>query len=112
MYLSPTIGFGGLVRAIARIDRFDFAGLLLLLALTVLVLLTFGDYAVSNDEAVQHRYGELIIAYYSSGFSDQTLFHFDNLYLYGGLFDIVAALLARILPFELYDIRHVLCGLT
>jgi len=81
-------------------------------ALGVLVVLTFRDYAISNDEAVQHRYGELILSYYSSGFLDRTLFHYDNLYLYGGLFDVIAILLDRLLPFDIFTIRHFLCALT
>ena len=75
------------------------------------VLLLYRDYAISNDEEVQHRYGEMILAYYASGFTDTQLFHFRNLYLYGGLFDIVAVLLGRVLPFDVYVIRHVLCAL-
>src|ERR1700684_2118940 len=72
--------------------------------LLALVLATFKQYAVSNDEGLQHHYGELIIAYYKSGFTDRSVFDFENLYLYGGLFDIVAVLLAHLLPFDLYDI--------
>ena len=67
---------------------------------------------MSNDEGLQHHYGELIIAYYTSGFADQSVFEFANLYLYGGLFDVIAVLLAHVLPFDLYDIRHVLCAIT
>lgn len=90
---------------------FDSAAILLLLGLAAIVLFTFGDYAISNDEEVQHRYGELIFSYYASGFTDQSVFHFRNLYLYGGLFDVAAVGLARILPFDIVDIRHVLCAL-
>jgi len=89
---------------------FDIASVLLLAGLVAIALLTFWHYAISNDEEVQHRYGELILRYYTSGFSDQTVFHFKNLYLYGGLFDIVAVGLSRILPFDPFDIRHVLCA--
>jgi hypothetical protein len=74
---------------------------------------TLTSYAISNDEEVQQRYGELIITYYLSGFRDQSLFHFDNLYLYGGLFDIVSTLIERALPFvEPYLVRHVLSAAT
>jgi hypothetical protein len=90
---------------------FDAAAILLLAGLTIIVLLTFQHYAISNDEQVQHRYGELILSYYASGFADQSAFHFKNLYLYGGLFDVVAVALGRVLPFDLFDIRHVLCAL-
>ncbi len=93
-------------------DPFDLAAVLLLAGLFVLVLATFKQYAVSNDEGLQHHYGELIIAYYKSGFRDRSVFDFQNLYLYGGLFDIIAVLLAHVLPFDLYDIRHVLSALA
>jgi hypothetical protein len=97
---------------LARIEPFDLASIVLIAGLLVLALATFRDYAISNDEEVQHRYGELIVAYYASGFVDKTLFDYKNLYLYGGLFDIIAVLLAKILPFDPYSIRHVLCALT
>jgi hypothetical protein len=90
---------------------YDIATVLLLLGLTVIALLTFEQYAISNDEEVQHRYGELIFSYYQSGFADQAVFHFKNLYLYGGLFDVIAVGLARLLPFDIVDIRHILCAL-
>ena len=93
---------------LANANPFDLAVAFLIVALVVLVVLTFGDYGISNDEEVQHRYGEMIVAYYASGLSDRTLFDFGNLYLYGGLFDIIAVLLAKAVPFEPYAIRHVL----
>jgi hypothetical protein len=93
-------------------DPFDLAAAALFGLLIILVLTTFGDYAISNDEEVQQRYGELIVAYYGSSFADQGLFHFRNLYLYGGLFDIVAVGLERILPLDIYAVRHLLSGLT
>lgn len=42
---------------------------------------------------------------------DQTVFNFKNLYLYGGLFDIVAVGLAHVLPIDPYDLRHIICAL-
>ena len=90
---------------------YDVAAMLLFAVLVGLAVVTFKDYAVSNDEGVQHHYGELILSYYASGFADQSLFRFDNLYLYGGLFDIVAVLLSRHLPMDPYDLRHILCAL-
>ena len=93
-------------------DTCDLAFAVLMAVLFVLVGATFKQYAVSNDEGLQHHYGELIIAYYKSGFTDRSVFNFDNLYLYGGLFDIIAVLLAHLLPFDLYDIRHVLSAIA
>jgi hypothetical protein len=95
-----------------RSDPFDLASVLLIVALAALALATLHEYAISNDEEVQHRYGELIVAYYTSGFADRTLFNFSNLYLYGGLFDVVAILVGNILPADIFVIRHMLCALT
>jgi Dolichyl-phosphate-mannose-protein mannosyltransferase len=97
---------------LARSDRYDLAAALLLGALVALVTLTFRDYAISNDEEVQQHYGELIVAYYASGFADQALFHFKDLYLYGGLFDVVAVGLEKILPLDTYAVRHLFSALT
>jgi len=90
-------------------DGFDIAAWLLIAALLIAALLTFRDYAISNDEEVQHRYGELILSYYASGMTDRTVFAYKNLYLYGGLFDVVAILLSRVLPVDVFVVRHVLC---
>lgn len=92
-------------------DAFDLASCAALGALVIIAVWTFQDYAISNDEGVQHRYGELIVAYYKSGFTDQSLFKLDNLYLYGGLFDIMALGLAQVVPVDQYELRHLLCAL-
>jgi hypothetical protein len=102
-------------RLASRFVQTDICDLLALTAfaiLAVLVLLTFDDYAISNDETVQHRYAELVIAYYASGFTDLRVFSFDNLYLYGALFDLTSILIERMTGLDLFDIRHLLCALT
>ena len=103
--------WGGIARKrLATRDAFDIAAALLLALLAALIVVTFRQYSISNDEGVQQRYGELIIAYYASGFADRALFAFDNLYLYGGLFDVAATLLSKVVPLDLYDLRHLLCA--
>jgi hypothetical protein len=111
-------GYGALVRLqrqikarIERADRYDAVAAALFTALIVLVAFTFRDYGISNDEEVQQRYAELIVAYYRSGLVDQSVFHFRNLYLYGGLFDLVALGLQSLLPLEPYAVRHLLTAL-
>lgn len=96
---------------LTRRDPFDLVTAFLLAALAIAALLIFRDYAISNDEEVQHQYGEMILSYYASGFTDTRLFEFRNLYLYGGLFDIIAILLGRVVPLDIYIIRHLLCAL-
>jgi hypothetical protein len=95
-----------------RLDGHDVATVVWLCALSVVALKTFGDFAISNDEGVQHHYGELIIAYYASGYRIQDVFSFENLYLYGGLFDVVAVALSHLVPIDPYSLRHLLCALT
>jgi hypothetical protein len=102
---------GKAVRSLVPSNACDLLTCALLAALVVAALLTFKDYAISNDEGVQHHYGELIIAYYRSGFTVRDLFTFENLYLYGGLFDIIAVALGNIIPIDAYELRHVLCAM-
>ena len=103
---------GKVIRGLATSGSCDLLTGGILVALVVVALLTFKDYAISNDEGLQHHYGELIIAYYRSGFADRDLFTFQNLYLYGGLFDIIAVALADLTSVDPYDLRHVLCAMT
>ena len=77
-------------------------------SLLVWVVLVFRDYGISNDEPVQHTYGQLLWAWYKSGFTDVRAFHYINLYLYGGLFDLLAAGLADHVTMPVYELRHLL----
>jgi hypothetical protein len=106
-----TLRWGQGMRRTARTHFSDIATVVLIAALVIVALCTFKDYAISNDEDVQHHYAELIIAYYSSGFADQSVFKFQNLYLYGGLFDVIAIILGHLIPIDQYDLRHILCAL-
>lgn len=103
--------FKQLAHWIATRNAFDLASCATLAALIGLAIWTFQDYAISNDEGVQNQYAELIVAYYKSGFTDQSLFKLDNLYLYGGLFDLAALGLSQIFPIDHYELRHLLCAL-
>ena len=96
---------------IARFESSDIATIVFLAALVVIAVATYKDYSISNDEGVQHHYGELIVGYYTSGFKNQSLFSFQNLYLYGGLFDVIAIAIAHLVPIDPYDLRHILCAL-
>jgi len=102
----------GLIRPLTSSDCYGLLTGGLLLVLAVAALFTFRDYAISNDEGVQHHYGELIIAYYRTGFAARDLFTFQNLYLYGGLFDIIAVALAHVRSVDPHDLRHILCAMT
>ena len=76
---------------IHREALWDLLSLGVVLVSLVLVLSTFRDYGVSWDETLQNTYGEKLVAMYRSGFQDRSALTYVNLYLYGGLFDMVAA---------------------
>jgi len=78
--------------------------------LALVVLFTFRDYGISWDEQVQNTYGEMLLSYYLSGFQDRSAFSYLNLYLYGGFFDLLAAIANLVSPFEVYETRHLLGG--
>jgi len=80
-------------------------------AVTALIFATFRDYGISWDEWLQNTYGEKLLAFYASGLKDTSAFEFSNLFLYGGFFDLTAALLNLISPFGVYETRHLLGGL-
>jgi hypothetical protein len=108
----PDYSTGGAPTQARPLGVYDIATSLLIFALFVVALCTFRDFSISNDEGVQHHYGELIIDYYTSGFRNRELFGFQNLYLYGGLFDIVAVALSKLISIDPYDVRHIICAMT
>ncbi|MCC4115842.1 glycosyltransferase family 39 protein [Aromatoleum toluclasticum] len=88
-----------------RVRRVAFA---LMVAVGLFIVFAFRQYGISNDEEVQHTYGRLLVDFYGSGFADRSAFAYKNLYLYGGLFDLIAAGLERIVPMNVWDLRHLL----
>ena len=74
--------------------------------IAVLAAFTFRDYGLGWDDYTHSQYGELLLAFYASGFKDTRALSFVNLYLYGGGFDMAAALLAKVLPFDLFETRR------
>jgi len=77
-----------------------------------IVLLTVRDYGISFDEEVQLRYGEHLVDYYASGFEDLDATTYGDLYLYGGLFELLATLATRVLPIDPFTTRHLLGALV
>jgi hypothetical protein len=96
----------------ALLDWTAAAGWGVLAMVAVLVAATFRDYGISWDEMLQNTYGEKLISLYATGFQDRSAFTYLNLYLYGGLFDMAAAILNMVSPFGEYETRHLLGGLV
>jgi hypothetical protein len=78
----------------------------------MLVALTYRDYGIVWDEEWQNVYGEKLLSYYLSGFQDRSAFAYRDLYLYGGVFDLVAAALTGVSPLGEYETRHLLGGIV
>lgn len=94
-------------RAASRHDRL---ALIVLALVALMVVLTFQDYGITWDEELQATYGQLLWRFYASGFQDAAAFHYQNLYLYGGLFDLVATAICHVSPLGQYETRHLLGG--
>ncbi|MTW15136.1 hypothetical protein GJ689_02820 [Rhodoplanes serenus] len=58
------------------------------------------------DDYAHAEYGGLLLRLYGSGFTDRRALSFVNLYAYGGGFDMLAALAAKVLPFPLFETRR------
>jgi len=84
----------------------DIAAWALIAALVVISYRTFADYGLGWDDYTHSQYGQLLLDYYASGFSDRRALSFVNLYMYGGGFDMLAALVAKILPYDLFETRR------
>ena len=70
------------------------------------------DAGITLDEGVHQRYGEEILAWFTSGFSDDRALH-SGQRLYGGLFDLLGAALnaLQVLPLDTSRVLHVMSAL-
>jgi dolichyl-phosphate-mannose-protein mannosyltransferase len=84
----------------------DGLALAIIAATAVIAALTFRDYGLGWDDYTHAEYGGLLVNLYASGFSDQRALSFVNLYAYGGGFDLTSALVAKVLPFDLFETRR------
>jgi len=90
----------------------DCAAVVLLIVVAAIVALTFRDYGLGWDDYTHAQYGDLLLRLYGSGFADRRALSFVNLYAYGGGFDMAAALLDKILPFDVFETRRLAGGLV
>jgi 4-amino-4-deoxy-L-arabinose transferase-like glycosyltransferase len=83
-----------------------------LVAVAGVAVMTFRDYGLGWDDYTHSEYGELLLALYGSGFADRRALSFVNLYMYGGGFDMLAALAAKVAPFTLFETRRLVGALV
>ena len=86
----------------------DDLALAVLAVVAVVAGLTFKDYGLGWDDYTHAEYADLLLKMFGSGFTDTSALSFANLYMYGGGFDMAAALLHKIIPLELFETRRLL----
>jgi len=86
----------------------DDLAILVLAAVSLIAAITFRDYGLGWDDYTHAEYADLLLRMYGSGFKDTAALSFANLYMYGGGFDMVAALLHKVIPLELFETRRLL----
>jgi hypothetical protein len=86
----------------------DDLAILVLVGVGLIASLTFRDYGLGWDDYTHAEYADLLLRMYGSGFKDTGALSFANLYMYGGGFDMAAALLHKIIPLELFETRRLL----
>src|SRR5262245_30390525 len=84
----------------------DRVALALIAAAALVAAATFRDYGLGWDDYTHAEYGDLLVTFYTSGFTDKRALSFVNLYMYGGGFDLLAALVAKVLPFTVFETRR------
>ncbi|MCB0697473.1 MAG: hypothetical protein KDC07_08925, partial [Chitinophagaceae bacterium] len=72
-------------------------------------------FGLSGDEVDMNEYGKVILKYFTSFGSDDTVFHMSRdidrdgvLMYYGGFFDLICAVINKFSPFAEYTTRHIL----
>src|SRR5215831_12142934 len=86
----------------------DDLALVALAAVALIAGFTFRDYGLGWDDYTHAEYADLLLRMYGSGFKDTGALSFANLYMYGGGFDMAAALLHKVIPLELFETRRLL----
>src|SRR6201989_2745587 len=86
----------------------DDVAIIVLATVGLIASLTFRDYGLCWGGYTHPEYAGLLLRMYGSGFKDTGALSFANLYMYGGGFDMAAALLHKVIPLELFETRRLL----
>jgi dolichyl-phosphate-mannose-protein mannosyltransferase len=86
----------------------DDLAIFVLAVVSLIAGFTFRDYGLGWDDYTHAEYADLLLRMYGSGFKDTGALSFANLFMYGGGFDMAAALLHKIIPLELFETRRLL----
>ena len=84
----------------------DDLSIIILAIVALIASLTFRDYGLGWDDYTHAQYADLLLQMYGSGFKNTDALSFANLYMYGGGFDMAAALLHKVIPLDLFETRR------
>lgn len=78
------------------------------LAVLLVTLVAISRYFGSTwDEGFHQHYGTLVFNFFASGFTDLSALSYSNLYLYGGLHDVLCVVVEKIFVYwPVYAVRH------
>ncbi len=76
-------------------------------ALALLMTATVGDYGMTGDEGVQHRYARRVLRWYATLGADRSAVADEDISMYGGFFEAIAEGAASLSPLDPYETRHV-----
>ncbi|HXS37270.1 MAG TPA: glycosyltransferase family 39 protein [Flavipsychrobacter sp.] len=86
-----------------------------LLGIFILMTIMSFSYGISGDEVDMNEYGKAVLKYFTTFGHDQTVLNMPKEYnrdgvmqYYGGLFDLICAIVNKFSPFNEYATRHVL----
>jgi hypothetical protein len=88
----PGFGAQKLRQRIASADHEFIACTVLLAAALAIGLATAADYGITTDEFIFDGYGPKALAWYTSAFTDRSLFDHYDTYLYGPWFQTLVAI--------------------
>lgn len=100
-------GWGAVGRGLLGGAWPDWVSLASLAALSCVFIATVGDYGLTYDEDPHILYGERLLDFYASGFRSSVGVSRSS---YGAAFDLCAALLRRVSPWDEFRTNHVLCA--
>jgi hypothetical protein len=96
------------IKTAVFVDSEMLAGGLLLAAVLIVGLVTASDYGITTDEFFFDPYGPKALAWYSSGFTNGSLFEYYDAYLYGPWFQILVAVAQSFHIAKPFVVRHAL----
>jgi hypothetical protein len=84
---------------------------ILIACILMWVLIGFPHYGITWDEPLHLENGERALAWYRSQGADDSVLHFQNLYLYGALYDSLTMAISLAFSLDGYAVRRFIGGL-